>query len=423
MDIEVNYRNKRRYNTAKLPMHQGIFWTGLIWVLSRCALMGKEYKVEKINMEGLEPPYMILSNHMHFIDFELAAMATWPHPVSNVVSIDGYVIKGFLLEWIGAIATRKFTTDIALVKSIRHVLKRGDVLAMYPEARYSPCGTTAFLPESLGKLVRMNKVPVVAVVHRGNHLRAPFWDFRKKRHLPLHTTFTKILSPEQIEKMTVAEINEAIRQALQYDDHRYQKENGILIKDEFRAEGLHKVLYQCPHCLTESKMDSKGAELFCTHCGKRWYWHEDGRLEAREGETEFEHIPDWFAWERQQVAEQIDAGTYSYTEEVEVFSLPRVWKYEKLGKAKLVHTIENGWELEGHYRGQPYYINRQPAQTNSLHIEYQFAPLKHKNYVDISTENDSFYCTVSTPGMITKLGFATEELYLRSQGIKEPTPV
>ena len=244
MDIEVNYRNKRRYNTAKLPMHQGIFWTGLIWVLSRCALMGKEYKVEKINMEGLEPPYMILSNHMHFIDFELAAMATWPHPVSNVVSIDGYVIKGFLLEWIGAIATRKFTTDIALVKSIRHVLKRGDVLAMYPEARYSPCGTTAFLPESLGKLVRMNKVPVVAVVHRGNHLRAPFWDFRKKRHLPLHTTFTKILSPEQIEKMTVAEINEAIRQALQYDDHRYQKENGILIKDEFRAEGLHKVLYQ-----------------------------------------------------------------------------------------------------------------------------------------------------------------------------------
>ena len=415
MDIEVNYRNKRRYNTAKLPMHQGIFWTGLIWVLSRCALMGKEYKVEKINMEGLEPPYMILSNHMHFIDFELAAMATWPHPVSNVVSIDGYVIKGFLLEWIGAIATRKFTTDIALVKSIRHVLKRGDVLAMYPEARYSPCGTTAFLPESLGKLVRMNKVPVVAVVHRGNHLRAPFWDFRKKRHLPLHTTFTKILSPEQIEKMTVAEINEAIRQALQYDDHRYQKENGILIKDEFRAEGLHKVLYQCPHCLTESKMDSKGAELFCTHCGKRWYWHEDGRLEAMEGETEFEHIPDWFAWERQQVKEQIERGEYRYEAEVDVFSLPRILRYIPLGKAKLSHDPENGFTLEGFYRGQKYYINRRPIQMNSLHVEYDFGPIDKRDYLDISTENDSFYCAPPHPNVITKLAFATEEIYLRAQ--------
>ena len=414
MDIEVNYRNKRRYNTAKLPMHQGIFWTGLIWLLSRIALMGKEYKVEKINMEGLKPPYIILSNHMHFIDFELAAMATWPHPVSNVVSIDGYVIKGFLLEWIGAIATRKFTTDIALVKSIRHVLKRGDILTMYPEARYSPCGTTAFLPESLGKLVRMNKVPVVAVVHRGNHLRAPFWDFRKKRSLPLHTTFTKILTPEQIEKMTVAEINEAICQALQYDDYRYQKDNGILIKDEFRAEGLHKVLYQCPNCLTESKMDSSGAELFCTHCGKRWYWHEDGRLEANEGETEFDHIPDWFEWERQQVKAQIERGEYRYEAEVDVFSLPRILRYIPLGKAKLVHDVEKGFTLEGFYRGERYYINRRPIQMNSLHVEYDFGPIDKRDYLDISTENDSFYCAPPHPDVITKLAFATEEIYQRA---------
>ena len=76
MNIEVNYKNKKRYNTAKPPMHQNIFWTWLIWVLSKFALIGKKYKVEKINMEGLKPPYMMLSNHMHFIDFELAAMAT-----------------------------------------------------------------------------------------------------------------------------------------------------------------------------------------------------------------------------------------------------------------------------------------------------------------------------------------------------------
>ena len=414
MDIEVNYRNKKRYKTAKYPLHQTIFWTGLIWVLSRCALIGKKYKVEKVNMEGVTAPYMLLSNHMHFIDFELAAMATWPHPVSNVVSIDGYVIKGFLLEWIGAIATRKFTTDIHLVKSIRHVLKRGDILAMYPEARYTPCGTLAFLPDSLGKLIKMNKVPVVAVVHHGNHLYAPFWDFRRKRKVPMHTVFTKILDPEQIQAMSVQEINEVLRKALAYDDYQYQKDNGIHITEPFRAEGLHKVLYQCPHCGKEFHMHSEGAELSCDECGKRWLWQEDGYLKALEGETEFDHIPDWFAWQRKQVSDQIDRGEYSFCEEVEVYSLPRTLRYIPLGKAKLTHDIQTGWTVEGHYRGQDYFINRQCAQTNSLHVEYDFGPLKKEDFVDISTENDSFYCRITTPGLITKLGFATEELYLRT---------
>ena len=420
LDIEVNYKNKKRYKTAKYPLHQTIFWTGLIWILSKIALLGKTYKVETIGMEDLKPPYMLLSNHMHFIDFELAAMGTWPHPVSNVVSIDGYVVKWFLLEWIGAIATRKFTTDIHLVKSIRKVLQRGDILAMYPEARYAPCGVTSFLPDSLGKLIRMNKVPVVAVVHHGNHLYAPFWNFRQKRKVPLHTTMKLILTPEQISSMTVDQINDTLHRELTYDDYRYQKENNIRITESYRAEGLHKVLYQCPHCLTESQMDSKGTELFCTACGKRWNWNEDGTLEALDGNTEFDHIPDWFEWERQQVKQQIEQGTYSFSDEVEVYSLPRVWRYIPLGKAKLTHTIADGFQLEGTYRGQRYYINRQPAQTNSLHVEYDFGPLGKTDFVDISTENDSFYCRPTKSNVITKLAFATEELYQRSQKLVKP---
>jgi len=414
MNIEVNYRNKRRYNTAKAPLHQTIFWTGLIWTLSKCALIGKEYKIDKINMENLKPPYLLLSNHMHFIDFELAAMATWPHPVSNVVSIDGYVIKGFLLEWIGAIATRKYTNDLPLIKSIRKVLKRGDILCMYPEARYSPCGTLAFLPDSLGKLIRLNKVPVVTVVHHGNHLYAPFWNFRNKRKVPFHTVFKQILTPEQIKTMTVDEINETLHRELFYDEYRYQKDNNILITEKYRAEGLHKVLYQCPHCLIESKMDSKDSELFCTACGKRWNWREDGYLEAVDGETEFDHIPDWFEWERAQVKAQIERGEYSFEDEVEVYALPRTFRYIPLGKGKVTHDIEKGFILEGTYRGQVYRCHRMPLQTNSLHVEYDFGPIKGVDCFDISTENDSFYCIPTKKDCLTKLAFATEEIYKHS---------
>ncbi len=416
MNIEVNYPNKKRYNTAKYPIRQPKIIVYLIWLLSRFALIGKKWHVEKINMEGLKPPYMMLSNHMYFIDFELAAMGTLPHRVNNVVSTDGYYRRPWLMELIGAICTRKFTMDLHLVKSISKVLKRGDILSMYPEARYTPCGTLNYLPESLGKLVKLNKVPVVAVVHHGNHLHSPFWNFRKKRKAPLYTTMTQILTAEQIKAMTVEEINAALKEGLAYDDYRYQKENGIRITEPFRAEGLHKVLYQCPHCKKEHEMASEGTELFCRACGKRWNLNEDGTLSALNGETEFSHVPDWYAWERTQVEAQIVAGTYSFEDEVEVYSMPRCWRFETLGRARLRHTPEEGFVLEGHYNGEGYRIQRTPVQTNSLHIEYDYCYLKPEDCVDISTENDSFYCyPVHRRDVVTKLAFATEILYQRTR--------
>ena len=410
--MDVNYKNKKRYKTAKYPIRQPLIIVWLIWLLSKIMLIGKKYKVEKINMEGLKPPYFLLSNHMYFIDFELCAMGTFPHRVNNVVSIDGYYRRPWLMELIGAICTRKFTMDLHLIKSINKVLKRGDILSMYPEARYSPCGTTSYMPESLGKLIKMNKVPVVAVVHHGNYLHSPFWNYRNKRKVPLYTTMTQILTAEQVKAMSADEINEAVKQALTYDDYRYQKENGILITEPFRAEGMHKILYQCPACKKESKMASKGTEIYCEHCGKRWNLNEDGTLSALNGETEFTHVPDWFNWEREQVRKQVRSGEYNFCDDVEVYSMPRCWKFEKLGNAKITHDTENGFVLSGNYRGKDYRIQRKPLDNNSLHIEYDYCYLKPLDCFDISTDNDSFYCYPKKQNVVTKLGFATEEIYL-----------
>ena len=410
-NIDVNYKNPKKYKTAKYPIRQPIYLTWLIQFLSKMILRDKEHKIEKINTEGLKPPYLLLSNHMSFIDFELVSLFTYPNKVNNVVNIDGFYMRAWLLEWIGAICTRKFTTDLHLIRSIRKVLDRGDILCMYPEARYSPAGVTSYLPESLGMLVKKCKVPVVVAIHHGNYLHSPFWNFRKKRKVPLCTTFTKIWDPEDLEKMSVEEINAGLKEAFTYDDYKYQKDNGILITEPYRAEGLNKILYQCPNCKTEHKMCSEGAELFCTECGKRWYLEEDGSLRALSGETEFSHIPDWFEWERQQVRAEIESGNYSFEDEVEVYSLPRCYKYWPIGYGKLTHDPEQGFILTGHYRGKDYRIQRTPLQTNSLHVEYDFLRIKPFDVVDISTENDSFYCYVSKKDVLTKLAFATEEIY------------
>ena len=42
---EVNYKNQKRYKTAKYPIRQPIFFVWLIWILSKILLIGKKYKV------------------------------------------------------------------------------------------------------------------------------------------------------------------------------------------------------------------------------------------------------------------------------------------------------------------------------------------------------------------------------------------
>ncbi len=423
MNIEPKYRINRHYKTSKYPLRQGKFWTWLIWFLSKNTMFGRQYEITKIDMENVKPPYLLLSNHMYFIDFKICADATWPHRVNNVVNIDGYYMRPWLMEWIGCICTRKFTSDIHLVKSIRKVLQRGDILCMYPEARYSPCGTTAYLPDSLGKLIKMNKVPVVTMIHHGNHLDSPFWNWRKKRKVPLHAVMKRILTPEQIESTSAEQINAILREAFEYDDYRYQREKGILITEPFRAEGLHKVLYQCPHCMVESKMASAGTELLCTECGKRWNLNENGTLSALEGETEFSHVPEWFHWEREQVRQQIEAGVYHFEDTVEVYSMPHCYRFVPLGQAKITHDPENGFVLEGNYRDARYRIQRKPLENNSLHVEYDHNYIKPFDCFEISTENDSFYCYPTRTDVITKLAFATEIIYQQAAARKKERSV
>ena len=410
--IDVNYGKLRRYDTTRPPLRQNLLFTGLLRALCGISMVGQQYQIEKINMEGLKPPYILLCNHMYFVDFHLCSIATFPHRVNNIATIDGYYRRPFLMEWLGCMCKRKFTTDMTLLRSVKKILHEyGDIMCMYPEARYSPIGTTAILPDSLGKMVKMQNVPVVVLLHHGNYLHTPFWNYRKPRKVPLHSTMTQVLTAEEVKEKSAEEIGAIIRKAMVYDEYRWQKENNIHITEPFRAEGLHKVLYQCPHCLTESRMTSSGARIMCEACGKAWEMDTLGQLHAVNGETEFSHIPDWFEWERAQVRQQIADGTYHFEDEVEIFSLPHAWRFQKLGKGKLTHSIENGFVVEGQHNGAPFLIHRPPLGMYGVHIEYDYCYVRPDDCIDISTENDSLYCYPTKQNVVTKLSFATEELY------------
>lgn len=413
-DYIVYPDNIEIYVPPTMPAKQNKFYKNLAfsvcWLISKFVIRAGS-TVEKINMEGLKPPYIVLSNHTQFADFIVSFMATHPYKFNNVATLDGYVGMAKIMEKLGCACHRKFTTDISLIRAVHKVLHNyGDILYMYPEARYTNVGTTAIIPDVVAKLVKKNKVPLVVMIHNGNYLNAPFWDFRQYRKVPFKATMKQVLTAEQIQEMSVEEINEVIQREMSYDDYKWQKENNIRITEDFRADGLNKILYKCPHCMTEGKMVGKGIHLTCEECGKVWEMTELGEMKALEGETEFSHIPDWYEWEREKVRQELLDGTYKYEDNVHIYSLPGV-EFIDLGEGKVTHDLENGFIVTGHYNGHDYRIQRATKSLFTLHMEFAYKKLNMSDNFDVSVKDDSLYCIPSQKDVVTKLMLATEEAY------------
>ncbi len=413
-----------RFDMQEPPRRQKWYMRPLTWLVSFPEVWLHRTHLTKVNMEGVKPPYVLLCNHNAFLDFKVAVAATFPHRANFIVAIDGFIGRESLLRNVGCICKRKFTNDIVLIKHLQLVIKNGDILAVYPEARYSLCGTTAILPDSTGKLCKLLRVPVVTLIINGHHVNSPFWNLKKRGIRPTEAVMTQLFTADELKAASVDDINEKIRGAFAYDDFAWQKERRIKAPYIKRAEGLHKVLYQCPNCLTEYKMSSSGAQLRCGACGKTWTLGIYGELTADNDVTEFSHIPDWYEWERLQVRDEILSGTYCFSGPVTVDSLPNAERFIRLGEGFMVHDME-GFHISGKTGdSKPFEMIKTVLSLYSCHIEYDYLG-RHGDCVDLNTLDDTWYiyphdCEFS----VTKMALATEELFLayKNRACMKKTP-
>jgi 1-acyl-sn-glycerol-3-phosphate acyltransferase/ribosomal protein L37AE/L43A len=409
----------QRFDMRRPPLRQKWYLRPVAWMLSFPEVWLRRTHIVKSGMKGLKPPYILLCNHNAFLDFKVAVAAIFPHRSNFVVAIDGFIGREWLLRKVGCICKRKFTNDAVLIRHLQQVIKNGDILVIYPEARYSLCGTTAVLPDSIGKLCKMLKVPLVTLIAHGHHINAPFWNTRSRKVKRTEAELTQVFTAGELAVTDVDEINARIRKIFMYNDYQWQLENRIRIKRKTRAEGLHKVLYQCPACRTEYRMSSSGTQLICDSCGKTWTLGVYGELTADSGETEFATIPDWYEWEREQVAAEVAAGTYSFSGPVTVDSLPNAERFIRLGEGRMVHNMD-GFHVAGLTAdGQPFEMTKPVPSLYSCHIEYDYLG-KHGDCVDLNTVDDTWYiypkgCDFS----VTKMALATEELYFAQKRRKE----
>ena len=363
----------------------------------------------KVNMGGIKPPYLMLCNHNAFKDFKVAMKATFPHKSNFVVAIDGYVGREWLLRQVGGICKRKYTSDITLVKHLKRATDKGRIVFLYPEARYSGDGTTTIMPNSLGKLAKLLKVPVVTLITHGHHINKPFWSDKCRFVRGTTATMTCVATAEDVKKLSTEELDKIITDAFKYDDYSWQKENNIVVNKKWRAEGLHRLLYKCPHCSKEYQTTTQNSTLTCNACGKSWELTPLGELKATSGKTEFARIPDWYAWERDMVRKELLDKSYSLDVPARIEALPNAKRFINLGTGRLQHGLD-GFNIAYTYNGKEYTFKQAPNETYTISIEYNYW---HKGAcITLNTNKDTlFIYPESVECNITKILLATEELY------------
>lgn len=398
----------KRYDFKTKPIRPIL----LMWLVKLLAWIMRLQRKVKITYVGKKPtsPRLVLANHGAFNDFYILYKAIPTFNINYVVAIDAFNdFSNFLMRNVGAICKRKFIFDLSLMKNLKHAINNlKDTVVIYPEARYSLDGTTSYLPESLGKLVKYLGVPLTVINAKGNYVSDPQWNKYKQDRMPMEATVTEIVSAEEINTLSASEINERIKKAFVYDDWQWLKESGTKLKYKNRAYNLNAILYQCPHCKKEFEMQGEGTILTCNACKKQWEMLETGELKAIDGETEFSHIPDWFKWQKQNIHEEVFSGKYNMEFDAEVFTLPNCTGFVKQPNGKFKQTSTTTSLFVNLY-GEDRTISFEGTELESVHIEYNY-----KNYgdmLDFSIRDDSVWLMpLNRKDVITKISLATEEI-------------
>ena len=415
--VENSYENvmalpRPRHRKPRCP---SILFRTLLRLVSAPDLRATHFRCEKVGMErlGRGEPCLYLMNHSSFIDLEIAATILYPRPFNIVCTADGFVGKAWLMRHLGCIPTQKFVSDFTLIRDMLCALKeRHCSVLMYPEASYSFDGTATPLPSTLGKCLKLLDVPVVMIRTEGAFARDPLYNNLQKRQVDVSARMEYLLSREDIRTLPSARLDEILHEQFSFDYFRWQKEKNVHVREPFRADLLNRVLYRCPACNTEGKMRGEGTKLRCGACGKVWELSETGELEATTGETEFPHIPDWYAWERACVRRELEEGTYAMRREVDIYMMVDTKAIYHVGRGELCHD-ENGFHLHG-CDGKLDYVQK-PMASYSLYADYYWYELG--DMICIGDAQTSYYCLpVGGGDIVAKTRLATEELYRLCRG-------
>ena len=415
-------KKEKQYPQIETTLPIKRVWTIFYIVILMIGLINKIMNKAKIvkHQKLPKPPYILISTHASMLDFYMALCITFPHKPYWISTVEEFIPRFFIFRRIGVLAKRKFTNDPKAALRYLEVLKKKKILIIYPEARYSFDGENERIDKSIGRFAKQANVPVVLIKGHGNYLWCPQWSDRKSRKVSsIQSDVYVLVDRNELDSLSAEDIQERIEENYDMSEENWMKENNILITYPYRAEGLERILYKCPHCGAEFEMSSEGTQLKCNHCGATYEYLENGQLVNTNGDTKFDLISKWYKWEKEEVKKEVLNGTYHFEDEVRVEKLmgAGIGFVPLKGKYFLTHDIREGFVFKG--VDNDFIFKRSSLQSYAIHIEYNYED--RGAFLELADAHDTYFVyPLTKANHLTKIHFAVEHIYdYLKEGLKK----
>lgn len=244
-------------------------------------------------------PFILIGNHTNNYD-GLFLQCLFSRPIRYVVTDGVFKKKALsrLLHLVDYIPKRKSVSDVAAIRKIIDVVRRGGIVGIFPEGGRNWDGMTGPITPATFRLIEMLKIPVVAAKLRGAYLSEPRWA-DTKRHGRVEVHLDTII--QEGEDLSLDEVQKRVLNALTHNEYDWQREARIPFHGRAFTKGLERLMFICPACGALGTVTSSDKGIWCTACNARFSLDVYGFLHSNSGELPADSLDRISSWQQNQL--------------------------------------------------------------------------------------------------------------------------
>ena len=290
-----------------MPKRHQFFWKLLVPLVGIFLRIKFGYTFEKV--KNAPDRFIVLANHT--TDFDpLFVGVSFKNYMRFVGSehIARWKIFPLLNYVFNPIMRYKGMTASSTVMEMIRTVRGGTDVMMFAEGVRSWDGLPSPIAPATGKVIKSAKCALITYRISGGYFTSPMWSAGNgTRRGCIHGRPVNIYTAEQLSKMSISEINEAIKADLGEDAYEVQLKSPAKYKGKNLAERMETMLHICPDCGEMDTLTSKGDTVSCEKCGMKFTYDEYGMLHG----IPFETVRDLSLWQKGEIEKHALTATYT----------------------------------------------------------------------------------------------------------------
>lgn len=221
------------------------------------------------DINDCQGPCFLIWNHLSRVDHAYCLKAAYPRRLNIVAGYNEFFRRHLHLvfKYNEVLPKKNYTNDIAGLKAMQSIINQGGCVCFSPEGMSSIYGTNQPVVQGTGHYLKHYRIPVYFLEMRGEYLMSTKVCL-DERYGETYATLKLLFSPEDLDKMTDGEVDDALNKAFRHDDYAWQREKKIRWKTKGNiCENLHDICYRCLKCGSDFTMTGEGNHIVCASCG------------------------------------------------------------------------------------------------------------------------------------------------------------